>query len=58
MERIELVARVCGPLDPPDLNPRDFYLWRKLKNVVYANNSHDLEALKQKICEAIDNIQH
>jgi hypothetical protein len=54
MERTELLGRVCGPLDPPDLNPRDFYLWGKLKSVVYANNSHDLEALKQNIHKAID----
>jgi hypothetical protein len=32
-------------------------LWGKLKNVVYANNPHDLEALKQNIPEATDNIQ-
>jgi hypothetical protein len=32
-------------------------LWGKLKSVVYANNPHDLEALKQNIREAIYNIQ-
>jgi hypothetical protein len=32
-------------------------LWGKLKNVVYANNPHDLEALKQNIHEASYNIQ-
>jgi hypothetical protein len=40
----------------PDLKPCDFYLWGKLTRVVYANNPHDLEALKQNICEA--NLQH
>jgi hypothetical protein len=40
-----------------DLNPCDFYLWEKLRSVVYANYPHDLEALKQNICEAIYNIQ-
>jgi hypothetical protein len=29
----------------------------ELKNVAYANNLHDLEALKQSIREAIYNIQ-
>jgi hypothetical protein len=33
-----------------------FIFWGKLKRVVYANNPHDLEALKQNICEATDNI--
>jgi hypothetical protein len=41
----------------PDLNHCDFYLWGKLKSVLYANNPHDLEALKQNIREAIYNIQ-
>jgi hypothetical protein len=45
---------VYGPLDP---NPYDFlYLWGKLESVVYDNNPHDLEALKQNIREAIYNI--
>jgi hypothetical protein len=47
MGRVELLARVCWPPRSPDLNPCDFYLWGKLKSVVYANNPHDLEALKQ-----------
>jgi hypothetical protein len=33
-------------------------LWGNLKIVEYAKNPHDLEALKQKIREAIYNIQH
>jgi hypothetical protein len=41
----------------PDLNPRDFYLWGKLKSVLYANNPHELEALKQNIRKAVYNIQ-
>jgi hypothetical protein len=40
-----------------DLKSFDFYFWGKLKSVVYVNNPHDLEALKQNICEAIYNIQ-
>jgi hypothetical protein len=38
----------------PDLNHCDFYLWGKLQSV-YANNPHDLEALKQNTHEAIYN---
>jgi hypothetical protein len=41
----------------PELNPYDFYIWGELKSVVYANNPHDLAALKQNIHEAIYNIQ-
>jgi hypothetical protein len=32
-------------------------MWGKLKSVVYANDPHDLEALKQNIREAIYNVQ-
>jgi hypothetical protein len=32
-------------------------LWGKLRSVVYANNPHDLEAIKQNIREAIYYIQ-
>jgi hypothetical protein len=41
----------------PTGSPCDFYLWGKLKSVVYDNNPHDLEALKQNIPEAIYCIQ-
>jgi hypothetical protein len=34
-----------------------FFLWGKLKHVVYGNNPYVLEALKQNIHEAIYNIQ-
>jgi hypothetical protein len=52
-----IIRKGLWPPRSPDLNPCDFYLWRKLKSVVYANNPHDLEALKQNIREAIYNIQ-
>jgi hypothetical protein len=52
--RVELLAKVCGPLD---VNPCDFYSWAKLKSVVHANNPHDPEALKQNIREAIYDTQ-
>jgi hypothetical protein len=33
------------------------FICGKLKNVVYANSPHNLEALKQNIREAVYNIQ-
>jgi hypothetical protein len=57
MERTELLGRACPPPRFPDLNPCVFYLWGKLLSIVYANNPHDLEALKQNIPEAMYNIQ-
>jgi hypothetical protein len=38
----------------PDLNPCDFFCGENSK----ASNPHDLEALKQNICEVIYNSQH
>jgi hypothetical protein len=52
-----IIGKSLWPHRSPDLNPCDFYLWAKLKSVVYANNPHDLEALNQNIREAIHNIQ-
>jgi hypothetical protein len=52
-----IIGKGLWPLRSPDLNPRDFYLWGRLKSVVYANNEHDLDVLKQNIHEAIYNIQ-
>jgi hypothetical protein len=42
---------------PPDINPCDFYLWGKLKSVLYAHNPHDLEPVQQNIRDATNNIQ-
>jgi hypothetical protein len=52
-----IINKGLWPPRSPDPNPCGFYLWGKLKSVVYAINPHDLEALKQNICEAIYNIQ-
>jgi hypothetical protein len=52
-----IITNGLWPYRSQDLNHCDFYLWGKLKSVVYANNPHHLEALKQNICEAIYNIQ-
>ncbi|PNF40314.1 hypothetical protein B7P43_G05786 [Cryptotermes secundus] len=52
-----LQGKGLWPPRSPDLNPCDFYLRGKLKNVVYAKNPHDVEALEQNIREEIYNIQ-
>jgi hypothetical protein len=52
-----IISKGLWPPRSQDLNPCDFYLWGKLRSVVYANNPHDLEALKQIIREEIYNIQ-
>jgi hypothetical protein len=57
MRTTELLARVCGPLVSPNLNTCYFCLWGKLTNIVYANNTYDLEALKENIRGAVYNIQ-
>jgi hypothetical protein len=57
MERIELLVRVCGPLDPQIYTPLIFICGENSKSVVYAKHPHALEALKQNIREAVYNIQ-
>jgi hypothetical protein len=47
MGRIELLARVCASLYPQIYTPVIFICGKN--SVVYANNPHDLEALKQNI---------
>jgi hypothetical protein len=51
-----IICKGLWPPRSPDLNPCDFYFWESSKSVVHANNSHDLDALKQNIREAIYNI--
>jgi hypothetical protein len=45
-----IISKGLRPPRSPNLNPCGFQL---LKSVVHANNPHDLEAIKQNICEAI-----
>jgi hypothetical protein len=52
-----IICKCLWPHRSADLNPCNFYLWRKLKSVASANNLHDLKALKQNISEAVYNIQ-
>jgi hypothetical protein len=44
-----IISKGLWPPRSPGLNPCEFYLWGKLKDFVYANNPHDLEALKRSI---------
>jgi hypothetical protein len=53
----EFNAEELWPPRSRDLNPCNFYLWGKLKSVVYSNSPHDLETLKQNIREAIYSVQ-
>jgi hypothetical protein len=55
--KYRIISKGLCPTISTDLNPCDFYLWGKLKSVMYANNPHDMEALKQNIREANYNIQ-
>ena len=51
-----LISRRCDPQwSPysPDLNPADFYLWRYLKDRVYANNPQSIPDLKAAITAVI-----
>jgi hypothetical protein len=52
-----IISRDLWSHRSPYLNPCDLSLWGKLKSVVFANNPHDLDALKQNIGETIYNVQ-
>jgi hypothetical protein len=57
MERIELLARVCGPWISMPKALWFLFVSGELKSVVCAKNPHNLEAMKQNIREEIYNIQ-
>jgi hypothetical protein len=42
-----LISRGLWPARSPDLNPRDFYLWRNLKDKENSNNPHTLVELSK-----------
>jgi hypothetical protein len=52
----KIISKGLRPPRYPDIIPCDFFGGENSKSVVYANNPHDLEALKQNIHEAIYNI--
>jgi hypothetical protein len=53
-ERIK--SQGLWPPHSPDLSVCDFYLWEKLKQNVYRNNPHTLEALENEIRSVIHDI--
>ena len=50
------VSKRLWPPRFPDLSSCDFYLLGTLKQKVYANNSHNLDQLKENITNAIRRI--
>lgn len=44
------------PPRSPDLTPLDFFLWGHLKNVVYKSKPNDIQELKERIRQEINNI--
>ena len=50
-------ADVICPPQCCDLTPLDYYLWGVVKNKCYANKKEAIDALKDKIREAIGEIQ-
>ena len=44
------------PPRSPDITPLDFFLWRYVKDRVYATRVPDLKTPKRRITEAIANI--
>jgi hypothetical protein len=51
-----LVSHRLWPVRSPDLIPFDFYLWRNLRNKMYADNPHTFYGLKHNTCEAVTSI--
>lgn len=48
---------VNWPARSPDLTPLDFFLWNRLKSVVYEHQPTSLNHLKRNIVEAVQNIR-
>ena len=46
------ISKGLYPPRSPDLLSCDFYLWRTLKQKVYANNHHNLDQIKENITNA------
>ena len=55
-----IISRRADVVYPPwscDLTPLDNYLWRAVKDKCYANKPETIDALKENIRKAIDEIQ-
>ena len=52
-----VISRDLWPPRSPDLTPPDFYFWRKLKGLVYADNLRSINDLKHNIRKVIADIR-
>ena len=55
-----IISRRADVVWPPrscDLTPLDYYLWGVVKGECYIDKPVTIDALKDNICEAIDEIQ-
>jgi hypothetical protein len=48
-----LISHILWPVRSSDLIPFDFYVWRNLRNKMYADNLHTFYGLKHNTYEAI-----
>ena len=44
------------PPRSPRLSPLDFFLWRYIKNIVYAEKKRNIQHLQEKITSAIETV--
>ena len=51
-----VISRGLWPPRSPDLTPLDFYLWGRLKGVVYRSNPKTIETLKRETIREISSI--
>jgi hypothetical protein len=51
-----LISKNLWPPRSPDLSPPDFFLWGHLKEIVYQENPHTLEDLRNNITNAVQGI--
>ncbi|KAJ4426274.1 hypothetical protein ANN_27086 [Periplaneta americana] len=49
---------IAWPPRSPDLNPLDFYLWGRLKSLVYSSPVPDLESLRNRIVACSEDIRN
>jgi len=48
---------ITWPARSPDLNPLDYYVWRRAKNLVYTEEIRDSKHPKRKIDEAFETMK-
>ena len=47
---------ISWPPRSPDLSPLDFFLWRYIKNIVYAEKVRNIHHLQERITSAIETV--